>query len=75
MSGFASGSAWPSFHQVFFAHLGSPKVSVLDGWNEGRGKRGTLTLVKEIPSFRQAAGHGEQMRTVLAIKQYQDLQF
>ena len=51
MAGFASGSAGPSFHQVFLAHLGSPKVSVLDGWNEGRGKRGTLTLVKEVPSL------------------------
>ena len=75
MSGFASGSAWPSFHQVFFSHLGSPKVSVLDGWNEGRGKRGTFTLFKETLASAQAAGHGEQMRTVLAIKQYQGLQF
>ena len=52
MSGFASGSARPSFHQVFFVHLGSPKISVLDAWNEGRGKRGTLTLVKEASNLR-----------------------
>jgi hypothetical protein len=70
MSGFASESARPYFHRVFFAHLGSPKVSVLDDWNEGGGKRGTLTLVKRFPASAEAAGHGEQMRTVLAIKQY-----
>jgi hypothetical protein len=52
---------------VFFS-LGSPKVSVLNGWNEGRGKRGTFTLFKETLASVQAAGHGEQMRTVLATK-------
>jgi hypothetical protein len=62
------------FIRCFF-HSGSPKVSVLDGWNEGRGKRGTLTLAKRFQASAQAAGHGEQIRTVLAIKQYQDLQF
>lgn len=59
---------------TLFAHLGSPKVSVLNGRNEGRSKRGTLKLVKETPASAPAAGHGEQMRTVLAKKQYQDLQ-
>ena len=29
---------------------------------------------KRFPASAQAAGHGEQMRTVLAIKQYKDLQ-
>ena len=29
---------------------------------------------KRFLASAQAAGHGEQMRTVLAIKQYQDLQ-
>ena len=52
MSEFASGSARPTLHQVFFGHLGSPKVSVLDGWNESRGKRCALALVKQVPSFR-----------------------
>ena len=58
------------FHQVFFAHLGSPKVLVLDGWNEGRGKRGTLMLVKEVPSFRagrwswRADGHRPSHKAV-----------
>jgi hypothetical protein len=59
MSGFVSGSARSSFHQMFFVHLGSPKVSVLDGWNEGSGS-GTLTLVKEVPSFRLGRWSGSR---------------
>jgi len=39
-------------HQALFTHLGPPKFSVPDDWNEGRGKPGTLTLVKEVPGFR-----------------------
>src|SRR6266513_1842652 len=56
------------FSSSVFSHLGSPKVSVLNGWNKGRGKRGTFTLFKETLASAQAAGHGEQMRTVLATK-------
>jgi hypothetical protein len=52
------------FSATLFAHLESPKVLVLDGWNEGRGECGMLTLVKETPTSVEAAGHGEQMRTV-----------
>ena len=75
MSGFALHQLGRLFIRRFFAHLGSPKVLVLDGWNEGRGKRGTLTLVKKTPASAKAAGHGEQMRAVLTIKKYQELQF
>ena len=46
------------FIKCFLLIWGSPKVSVLDSWNEGRGKRGTLTLVKEVPSFRKGRWSG-----------------
>jgi hypothetical protein len=49
-----------------FSHLGSPKVSLLDGWNEGHGKRGTPTLFEEMPRQLVMASRW----TVLATKLY-----
>jgi len=73
MSGFPSGSALLSFRQVFFAHFGSPNVLALDGRNEGRGKPARSRSSKRFPASAQTADHGKQMRTVVAMKQCQDL--
>ena len=40
------------FSSSVFSHLGSPKVSVLNGWNEGRGKARHVHALQRDPSFR-----------------------
>jgi hypothetical protein len=60
------GISLTMFFIRYFSHLGSPKVSLLDGWNEGHGKRGTPTLFEEMPRQLVMASRW----TVLATKLY-----